>query len=84
MTKPKKSSFEAVFPNITLWVNDCGTVEVGYDPSTDTFIRAIDEGGMVWSGEEPLREPRRCFAGLGGGARADPRGAGTRRRAFAQ
>ena len=58
MTKPMKSSFEVSFPNITLWVNDCGMVEIGYDPNTDSFIRAIDEGGMVWSGAEPLREPR--------------------------
>jgi hypothetical protein len=26
-------------------------VEIGYDPNTDCFIRAIDEGGMVWSGK---------------------------------
>ncbi len=52
MTTPKKpSSLEAVFPNITLWVKECGIAEIGYDPNTQTFIRAIDEGGMVWSGE---------------------------------
>jgi hypothetical protein len=51
MTKPVKSSFESEFPNITIWVKECGTVEIGYDPNTDSFIRAMDEGGMVWSGE---------------------------------
>jgi hypothetical protein len=44
-------SIEAAFPNITLWVQECGIVEIGYDPNTDSFIRAIDEGGMVWSGK---------------------------------
>ena len=52
MTTPKKpSSLEAAFPNITLWVKECGVAEIGYDPNTNTFIRAIGEGGMVWSGE---------------------------------
>jgi len=46
-----KSSFEAAYLNITLWVKDCGTVEIGYDPGTDSFLRALDEGGMVWSGK---------------------------------
>ena len=51
MTKPVKLLFDVSFPNITLWVQDCGTVEIGYDSNTDSFIRALDEGGMVWSGK---------------------------------
>ena len=51
MTKPMKSSFEGKYPNITLWVKDCGTVEIGYGPNSDSFIRAIDEGGVPWSGK---------------------------------
>jgi hypothetical protein len=43
-------SIETTFPNITLWVQERGTVEIGYDPNRDSFIRAIDEGGMVWRG----------------------------------
>jgi hypothetical protein len=46
-----KSSFETAFPNITRWVKKLGKVEIGYDPRTDSFIRAIDEGGMPWSGQ---------------------------------
>jgi hypothetical protein len=26
-------------------------VEIGYDSNTDSFVRAIDEGGMLWSGK---------------------------------
>jgi hypothetical protein len=44
MTKRTKPVFQTVFPNITLWVQECGTGEIGYDPNTDCFIRAIDEG----------------------------------------
>ena len=51
MTKPMKLLFDVSFPNITLWVQGCGTVEIGCDSSTDSFIRALDEGGMVWSGK---------------------------------
>src|SRR5271157_1706129 len=51
MTTPIKPSFRAMFPNITRWVKDFGTVELGYDPNTDSFMRAMDEGGMVWKGE---------------------------------
>jgi hypothetical protein len=45
-----KSSFEAKYPSITRWVKESGTVEIGYDSVTDSFIRAMDEGGMPWSG----------------------------------
>ncbi len=55
MTKPLKSLFDVSFPNITLWVQGCGTVEIGCDSSTDSFIRALDEGGMVWSGNKSYR-----------------------------
>jgi hypothetical protein len=43
-------SIEATFPNITRWVKEFGDVQIGYDRLTDTFIRAVDEGGMVWGG----------------------------------
>ena len=69
MTKPTRPTFEGAFPNITLWVKDFGMVEIGYDPNTDSFIRAIDEGGMVWSGKsryETLDDALRDLeAGLG-------------------
>ena len=45
------SALEPVFPNITRWVKDFGIVEIGYDPNTDSFIRAIDDGGGVWTGK---------------------------------
>ena len=51
MTKPLKLLFDVSFPNITLWVQGCGTVEIGNNSSTDSFVRALDKGGMVWSGK---------------------------------
>ncbi len=46
-----KSSFEAKYPNIARWVKDFGTVELGYDRNTDSFMRAMDEGGIPWKGK---------------------------------
>ena len=40
-----KTSFEVAYPNIALWVNDCGIVEIGFDPNTDSFIRASTRAG---------------------------------------
>lgn len=55
MPKSLKSLFDVSYPNITLWVQGYGTVEFGYDPQTGSFIRAMDEGGMVWSGNRSYK-----------------------------
>jgi hypothetical protein len=43
-------SFEKTYPNIMDFVGD-GVVEIGYEYNTKTFIRAYDEGEMVWEGK---------------------------------
>jgi hypothetical protein len=49
--EPQRPGMAARFPNIARWVSDLGSfIEVGYDYNTSTFVRAIDEGGMVWGG----------------------------------
>lgn len=51
---PKKS-FEDKYPNITRWVDEHeGRIEIGYDPDSPltSFVRAIDQGGMVWEGRD--------------------------------
>src|SRR5271157_4199739 len=65
-----KLSFEAAFPNITCWVKGFGTVEIGYDPQTGSFIRAIDKGGMVWSGESHYKSLDNTFEHLENGIKA--------------
>jgi hypothetical protein len=35
---------------ILRWVLD-GWIEIGYESDTDSFVRALDEGGMVWQGK---------------------------------
>jgi SOS-response transcriptional repressor LexA len=46
----RDSTFAERFPNIAFWVTQHGWIELGYDHNTDTCARAIDEGGMPWSG----------------------------------
>ena len=54
-----------------------GTVEIGYDPQTGSFIRAIDKGGMAWSGESHYKSLDNAFEHLENGIKATT---GTRKR----
>jgi hypothetical protein len=42
---------EQTYPHIALWTRDFGWIEIGYDPYGYSFIRALDEGGVVWEGD---------------------------------
>lgn len=42
--------FESRYPHIAAWIGMEGYVEIGHEPNTDSYVRALDEGGMVWSG----------------------------------
>ncbi|CAN5626577.1 MAG: hypothetical protein M3494_06115 [Actinomycetota bacterium] len=41
---------EKAYPNIAAWTQD-GWVEIGYDDFSESFIRVLDIGGMIWEGE---------------------------------
>lgn len=43
--------FEDRYPYIAAWVQD-GIVEIGYIDDDSSFIRVLDEGGMIWSSED--------------------------------
>lgn len=50
-----KVSFEKTYPNIAYWVNEHeGWIEIGYDVDSplNSFVRALDCGGMLWQGKE--------------------------------
>ena len=47
---PEPGSVAARYPNIAAWVQD-GLVEIGRTDYTRSFVRALDEGGMmIWEG----------------------------------
>ena len=43
-------TLEETYPNIARWVEAYGWVEIGQDDCSDSFVKALDEGGMVWEG----------------------------------
>lgn len=41
----------SAYPGIAGWIKEHGGwIEIGYDYNTNTFARALDEGGMIWGG----------------------------------
>ena len=48
MSKNTKSSGAASYPHLWRWVGEFGTVEIGSCGQTRSFIRVLDEGGIVW------------------------------------
>lgn len=50
-----KASFEKTYPNIARWVDEHeGWIEIGYhvDSPINSFVRAVDCGGMFWNGKD--------------------------------
>lgn len=43
-------SADQAYPHIARWVKTQGWVEIGPDAYRSSFVRALDEGGMVWEG----------------------------------
>jgi hypothetical protein len=41
---------ERAYPHIARWVKTDGWIEIGSDDYRSSFVRALDEGGMVWEG----------------------------------
>jgi hypothetical protein len=45
------SSFEADYPAITRWIEECGHIEVGGASFADFFIKAVNRDGIQWGGK---------------------------------
>ena len=43
-------NLDATYPTIARWVQEYGWMEIGQDDMSRSFIRALDDGGMVWEG----------------------------------
>jgi hypothetical protein len=54
-SKTTKSAVSAAYLNLWRWVAEYGTVEIGCCDQTGSFIRVLDEGGMVWKGRRRYR-----------------------------
>ena len=40
--------FGQLYPNLTRWVTTQGWIELGNDGISRSFIRVLDEGGVIW------------------------------------
>jgi hypothetical protein len=49
-------SFTEAYPNITQWIEERGWIEVGADEHSNSLIRCLDEGGMVWESSDSQHE----------------------------
>lgn len=48
------NTFATIYPNIAHFVDAIGWIEIGYahEGYLTSFIRALDEGGMIWEGAD--------------------------------
>ena len=44
-------AFAQTYPNLARWVTTHGWIEVGDDGMRRSFVRVLDEGGLIWEGE---------------------------------
>lgn len=47
MGKVPKSIEPVTHPHLGRWVKEFGTIEIGHGSQTRSFIRVLDEGGLV-------------------------------------
>ena len=45
------TNFSSTYPNIAAWTESYGWIEIGQDDFSQSFVRALDMGGMVWEGK---------------------------------
>ena len=49
------TNFSSTYPNPAAWTESYGWIEIGQDDDSQSFIRALDMGGMVWEGEHKYK-----------------------------
>lgn len=49
------TNFSSTHPNIAAWTESHGWIEIGQDEDSQSFVRALDMGGMVWEGKSKYK-----------------------------
>ena len=57
-------SFDETYPHVTHWIKEQGWIELGYDGWRRSWIRALDEGGLIWEGGDPAQTLDETFREL--------------------
>ena len=52
MCRQMTDSIDGRYPHLATWVKTQGWIEVGHAEFSSSFIRVLDDGGMVWEGDE--------------------------------
>jgi hypothetical protein len=65
-----QASFQDRYPHLTFWVTEQGWIELGYDPNTSTWARALQEGGLAWSGGHPHETVEEWLEAMEAGVKA--------------
>jgi hypothetical protein len=50
MRKKATTTGSPSYPHLWRWAAEFGTVEIGHCGQTRSFIRVLDEGGIIWKG----------------------------------
>lgn len=50
MSRTTQLSGPTAYPHLSRWLAEFGSVEIGDCGHTRSFIRVLDEGGIVWKG----------------------------------
>lgn len=57
-------ALEKQFPALTYWVKRHGWIEMGDDGRSSSFMRACDEGALVWESSKRYRSLDEAFMDL--------------------
>jgi len=49
------TNFSSIYPSIAAWTEFYGWTEIGQDDFSQSFVRALDMGGMVWEGKSKYK-----------------------------
>jgi len=60
-------SVDEIYPHLARWVDAYGWVEIGHDEFSRSFVRALNEGGMVWEGGRSYSTLAAALAALDAG-----------------
>jgi len=47
-----RDDFALRYPSINRFILERGWIEIGSDDYSDSFVRALDPGGLVWEGQQ--------------------------------
>lgn len=54
--------FSKVYPALAKYINDgWGWIEIGNDEESDSMVRMLDEGGLIWESSAKLQSLNRAL-----------------------